>query len=73
MRRPILVALLAAVCLVAMWSFATGAQVIDSTPCRKSCYEQKSVCISARGTETNPLECEARCHDQLADCLKQCR
>jgi len=73
MRRPILVALLGAACLVAIWSFATGAQVIDSTPCQKSCYEQKSLCISACGTETNPVECEARCHDQLADCLKQCR
>jgi hypothetical protein len=73
MRRPILLALLTAACLGAMWSFGTGAQVIDSTPCQKSCYEQKSLCISACGTETNPVECEAQCHDQLADCLQQCR
>ncbi len=73
MSKSILFTLLAAASLVAIWSFATGAQVIDSTPCQKSCYEQKSACISACGTETNPVECEARCDDQLADCLQQCR
>jgi hypothetical protein len=73
MRRPVLAALLAVACLVAMWSFVTWAQVIDSTPCQASCYEQKSECISACGAERNPVECEERCDDQLADCLQQCR
>ena len=63
----------AAACLVAIWSFATWAQVIDSTPCQKSCDEQKSMCVSACGTESNPIECEERCNDQLADSLRQCR
>jgi len=73
MRKPVLVALLATAWLVAMWSFATSAQVIDSSPCQESCYEQKSVCVSACGTESNPVECETQCHDQLVDCLRQCR
>ncbi len=73
MRKSVLIALLSAACLVAIWSFATWAQVIDSTPCQKSCYEQKSMCVSACGTEGNPIECEEQCDDQLADCLRQCR
>jgi hypothetical protein len=73
MRRSVLVALLAAACLVAIWGFASWAQVIDSTPCEASCYEQKSVCVSACGTHVNPVECEARCDDALDECLEQCR
>ena len=73
MRRPVLVALLAAAWLVTMWGFATWAQVIDSTPCQKSCYERKANCISACGTGNNPIECEEQCGDQLHDCLRQCR
>ena len=73
MRKPVLFALLAAAWLVMAWSFATWAQAVDSTPCQKSCYEQKSICVSACGTESNPIECEAQCHDELADCLRQCR
>ena len=66
MRGSVLVVLLAATCLVAM-SFITSAQVIDSTPCEQSCYEQKSACVSECGTHTNPVECEAQCHDELRD------
>jgi hypothetical protein len=73
MRRSILVTLLAALCLAAIWSFAGWAQVIDSTACERSCYEQKSVCVSACGAHTNPVECEAQCDDQLDTCLEQCR
>jgi hypothetical protein len=73
MRRAILVALLAAAVVLAMWSFAGWAQLIDSTPCQKSCYEQKSMCVSACGTHANPVECEAQCDDQLDECLQQCR
>jgi hypothetical protein len=73
MRRSDLVERLAVACLVAIWSFATWAQVIDSTPCQKSCYDQKSLCVSECGTHNNPVECEARCDDQLADCLRECR
>ena len=73
MRGAALVVLLAAACLVTIWSFITSAQVIDSSACEQSCYEQKSICVSACGTHTNPVECEAQCHDELLDCLKQCR
>jgi hypothetical protein len=72
MRRSILFAVLGAACLLAAWSFATWAQGLDSTPCQKSCYEQKSVCVSACGTHGNPVECDAQCHDQLTDCLRSC-
>jgi hypothetical protein len=73
MRRTVFLAVLAAAALVAVWSFTTGAQVTDSSPCQKSCYEQKSICVSACGAESNPIECEAQCHDQLTDCLRECR
>jgi hypothetical protein len=73
MRGSILVTLLAAACLVAIWTFATGAQVIDATPCEKACYEQESDCVTACGEDTDPVECEGRCEDQLDDCLEQCR
>jgi hypothetical protein len=73
MRRPVLVALLVAASVGAMWSFTVWAQVIDSTPCQASCYEQKAACVSACGTGNDPVECEAECDDQLADCLEQCR
>lgn len=72
MRNPVL-ALLAAAVLVASWSFVTRAQVVDSTPCEKSCYEQESVCVSACGEHDDPVECEGQCEDQLDDCLEQCR
>jgi hypothetical protein len=72
MRDPARVVLLAAACLVAIWSLTTSAQVIDSTPCEQSCYEQKSTCVSGCGTHTDPVECEAQCDDELGDCLRQC-
>jgi hypothetical protein len=73
MMRRVFVALLAVASLLAIWSVATLAQVIDSTPCQKACYEQKSICIGACGTQGNPIECETQCADQLTDCLEQCR
>ena len=73
MRGPALVVLLAAACLVATWSFVTSAKVIDSNPCEKVCYDEESSCVSACGTQANPVECEEQCHDQLLDCLKECR
>jgi len=73
MRRSVLVTLFAAACGVAIWSFATSAQVIDATPCQKSCYEQHSACVSACGAHDNPIECEARCDDQFEDCDAECR
>ncbi len=77
MPRRTRIALLAVASLVAtvlaIGSFATRAQVIDSTPCQRSCYEQKAECVSACGTHPNPIECEESCHDQLQDCLKECR
>ena len=77
MRRRAQITLLAAASLVAtvlaIGSLATRAQVIDSTPCQRSCYEQKAGCVSACGTHSNPIECEEGCHDQLQDCLKECR
>jgi len=72
MRKSVRVALLSAACLAVIWSFAAWAQVIDSTPCEKSCYEKKSECVSACGEQTDPIECEGRCEDQLEDCLEQC-
>ncbi len=73
MRSSVRVALLSAACLAGIWSFAAWAQVIDSTPCEKACYETKSECVSACGEQTDPIECEGRCEDQLEDCLEQCR
>jgi hypothetical protein len=73
MRRPILVVLIAIAGMLAIWSLTTSAQVIDSSPCEQSCYEQKSICVSACGTQTNPVECEAQCHDEVVDCLEECR
>ena len=72
MRRSVRFALLSAVCVVMIWAFATWAQVIDSTPCEKSCYEQKSECVTACGEHTDPIECEGQCEDHLQDCLEQC-
>ena len=72
MRRSILVALLAAACLAAIWSFSSWAQVIDSTTCERSCYAQKSACVTACGEHDNPVECEEQCDDQYQDCMEQC-
>jgi hypothetical protein len=73
MRGATLVVLLAAASLVTIWSFISSAQAIDSNACEQSCYEQKTICVSACETHTNPVECEAQCDDELIDCLKQCR
>ena len=72
MRRASLIVLLAAACLVTIWSFITSAQVIDSDSCEQSCYEQQSICVSECDTHTNPVECDERCQDELIDCLKRC-
>lgn len=72
MRRAVLVAMLGAACLLSLWSFGTWAQVIDSSPCEQSCYKQKSICVTACGEHTNPVECEAQCQDDLLDCLREC-
>ncbi len=77
MRRRVHIALHAAASLVAtvlaVGSFATRAQVIDSTPCQGSCYEQKAECVDACGAHPDPIECEEGCDDTLLDCLKECR
>ena len=73
MRKRILFALLAAAWLIAAWNLASWAQAIDTTPCQKSCYDQKTMCVTACGTHNNPIECEEQCHEQLTDCLRECR
>ena len=73
MRGSAFFVLLAGACLVAASSFITSAQVIDSNACEQSCYEQESICVSECDTHTNPVECEAQCHDELTDCLRRCR
>jgi len=73
MRRSVRIALLSAACMVAIWSLASWAQIIDSTPCEKSCYDKESACVSACGERTDPVECEGQCEDRLEDCLEQCR
>ncbi len=65
------------VCLVAgalglIWSAVTVAQPLESDPCRRTCYEEKHVCVQACGGHSNPIECEARCHDDFADCVSDC-
>ncbi len=74
MRESALLALLLAAGLVARTMEPHPlAQVVDSSACEQSCYERKSICVSACGRHTDPVECEAQCHDELLDCLKQCR
>jgi hypothetical protein len=73
MRRSALVVLLAGACLVTVSSFITSAQVIDSDACEQACYEQESICVGACDTHTNPVECEARCHDERNEGLERCR
>lgn len=72
MRRSVLVALLATTCLVAIWCVASWAQVIDATPCQRSCRDQQSRCVSACGAQNNPVECGEQCEDEHEDCLEQC-
>lgn len=71
MWRRIAVTVLAAAGL-ALWSLTTGAQVIEGDGCRQACFAQKSECVSACGTHSNPIECEADCRDALNDCLDRC-
>ena len=71
MRKMVLV-VLAAACLLAAWSFAPAAQVIEGDGCVQACFEQKAECVSACGEHSNPMECESECREQLEDCQRQC-
>lgn len=71
MRRIVLVAIVAA-CVLAAWSIAPGAQVIDGNACEQACLEQHRACVSACGTQEDPIECESDCRDQLEDCQDSC-
>jgi hypothetical protein len=71
-RRPLLIALLAVVGSLAVWSFTTSAQVIDGTACEQSCAEQKTDCITECGEHDNPVECEAGCDEALDECQRDC-
>ena len=64
---------IAAIGLVLVCGFVTSAQVIDASACEQACYERESSCVSACDGRENPVECEASCHDEVADCLEQCR
>ena len=70
---PLLVLFAAAAFLAALVSFDTSAQVIDANPCQRSCNEQKDECVTACGTHTNTVECEAGCGVDLEECLRHCR
>ncbi len=70
--RKIMLVVLAAVGLLAAWSFAPAAQVIDGNACVQACFEQHAACVSACGTHGNPIECEAECREQLDDCRRSC-
>jgi hypothetical protein len=65
--------LLGAACLIALWGVISSAQVIDSNACQRACYEQKGRCVTACGMHDDPVECDADCHDQLTDCVRECR
>ena len=73
MRGTILALSLTAFGLMWAGGSISSAQVTDSTPCERSCYERKSVCVDICAEHANPVECEARCRDELLDCLSQCR
>jgi hypothetical protein len=83
MRRTILAAIVVAACVfgagligVAVlggWAPASTAQIIDSNDCERACYAQESACSRACGKHINPVECEAKCHDVVEDCLRECR
>ena len=72
-RRSIRIAWLSAALVAATAALTAWAQVIDSTPCERSCYEKKAACVSACGEHPDPIECEGGCEDALEDCVRQCR
>ncbi len=57
---------------LALWSFATRAQLIDSDPCRSGCYEAYDNCIDACTVEDSPIACGQTCQDRLDGCLEEC-
>jgi hypothetical protein len=72
MKKTILGVLLSIACGLAIWTFASPAQVIDASPCEKSCDHQHAVCIGVCGEQDNPVECESGCNDDFQDCLDDC-
>jgi hypothetical protein len=71
MRKMILV-VLAAACLLAAWSLAPGAPIIEGDRCMEACFEQESACVSACEGHAESTDCDAECHERLEDCQKQC-
>jgi len=66
---------LAAAALGTLWllsGLATTAQSEADDACRQSCEDQSSECVSACGQHSNPVECEARCHDGRFECIQSC-
>lgn len=64
--------LLVACASLAVWAFASQAQVIDTDACQKSCYDVHSDCVDSCSDGNDPVECESSCDEQLQDCLSDC-
>lgn len=72
MRIAIRLGLVAALAAGITWGLA-HAQAIEGDPCRQACYEEHTLCVDACSGHGDPIQCEARCRDQLEDCLRGCR
>lgn len=68
--RRILGVLLIVIALTAWWS-TTYADNEDD--CKSACKVQREQCIEACAEHSNPVECDARCHDDVLDCHRDCR
>ena len=71
-KRPMRLGVLLAAMALAVWAFSSQAQVIDTDPCQKACYDDHTACVDACGDETDPMDCESSCDQQQEDCLSQC-
>ena len=73
MRRVLLVtAALAGLGTLGLWGLRSEAQVIDGTPCKDECYEDKAICVEECSQHPNPMECEHECQEILHDCVRDC-
>ena len=72
MKRTIRMGVLLAVCALAIWTFASQAQVIDADSCERTCNRDHAACVDACGNGDNPVECDGQCNRDWQDCLHEC-